>query len=49
MTFARENRPVRVYVQLGETGGEGDDLDTSKITPKMIAEKASKILSPYKL
>ncbi|EXJ58879.1 hypothetical protein A1O7_06309 [Cladophialophora yegresii CBS 114405] len=49
MTFPREDRLVRFYVQLAETGSEGDDLDTSKVTPEMITEKASTILSPYKL
>ncbi|ETI22150.1 hypothetical protein G647_06223 [Cladophialophora carrionii CBS 160.54] len=49
MTFPREDRLVRFYVQLAETGSEGDDFDTSKVTPEMITEKASKILSPYKL
>jgi phenol 2-monooxygenase len=49
MTFPREDRLVRFYVQLAETGSEGDDFDTSKVTPEMIAEKASQILNPYKL
>ncbi|KAK5955572.1 hypothetical protein OHC33_003213 [Knufia fluminis] len=49
MTIPREGRLVRFYVQLAETGGDQDDFDTSKITPETIAEKASKILSPYKL
>ncbi|KAF2095847.1 phenol 2-monooxygenase [Rhizodiscina lignyota] len=49
MTIPREGRLVRFYVQLGETGSSGDELDTEKITPRTIADKASEILSPYKL
>jgi len=49
MTIPREGRLVRLYVQLAETGSEGDGLNTSDITPEMIVETASKILSPYKL
>ncbi|KIW67465.1 hypothetical protein PV04_06714 [Phialophora macrospora] len=47
MTFPREDRLVRFYVPLAETGSEGDDFDTSKVTPEMIAEKASQILFPF--
>lgn len=49
MTFPREGRLVRFYVQLVETSGGGERFDKSKITPEMIVERASKILSPYKL
>ncbi|EXJ71552.1 uncharacterized protein A1O5_05360 [Cladophialophora psammophila CBS 110553] len=49
MTFPRENRLVRFYVQLGETGSERDDLDTDQVTIEMIAEKAATILSPWSL
>jgi len=49
MTVPREGRLVRLYVQLGDSGGEDGQLNTSNITPEMIAATASKILSPYKL
>ncbi|KIW91339.1 uncharacterized protein Z519_08235 [Cladophialophora bantiana CBS 173.52] len=49
MTFPRENRLVRFYVQLAETGSERDDFDTDKVTIEMIAEKAATILSPWSL
>ncbi|EXJ90618.1 hypothetical protein A1O1_03721 [Capronia coronata CBS 617.96] len=47
MTFPREGRLVRFYVQLAET--EGEEFDKTKITPDMIVQRASQILSPYKL
>lgn len=49
MTVPREGRLVRLYVQLGDSRGEDGQLNTSNITPEMIAETASRILSPYKL
>ncbi|OAL20985.1 hypothetical protein AYO22_08405 [Fonsecaea multimorphosa] len=49
MTVPRENRLVRFYIQLAETGSEGDDFDTAKVTLEMIAQKAAKILSPFHL
>ncbi|KAL2400452.1 Phenol hydroxylase [Exophiala dermatitidis] len=48
MTFPRESRLVRFYVQLAETSN-GGEFDKSKITPDMIVQTASRILSPYKL
>jgi phenol 2-monooxygenase (NADPH) len=49
MTFPREDRLVRFYVQLAETGSEEDDFESGAVSPERITAKAAEILSPYKL
>lgn len=48
MIIPRENRLIRMYIQLTEvsTGGR---VDRSTITHEMIFKAAQKIISPYKL
>ena len=48
MTVPRENRLVRLYVQLGETP-EGKTVDRTSITSQTILDKARPILEPYSL
>lgn len=48
MTVPRENRLVRLYVQLGETPA-GQSIDRDSITPQTILDKARPILAPYSL
>jgi len=47
MTIPRENRLVRLYVQIGED--QNDGTDTNNITPEMILADAQDILAPYSL
>ena len=49
MVIPRENKLVRLYIQLTEVNKAGGQVDRSKITPEMILKSAQKILSPYKL
>ncbi|KAJ2896964.1 hypothetical protein MKZ38_005063 [Zalerion maritima] len=51
MVIPRENKLVRLYIQLTEVNAEGKSkrVDRSKITPDTILKAAQKILSPYKL
>ncbi|KAH6668110.1 phenol hydroxylase [Plectosphaerella plurivora] len=50
MVIPRENRLVRLYIQLKEVTPDANGrADRSKITPEMIFAAAQKILSPYKL
>jgi len=52
MVIPRENKLVRLYIQLTTTAKIGDQdsrADRSWITPDVILESAQKILAPYKL
>ena len=50
MVIPRENRLVRLYIQLKEvTPDASGRADRSKITPTVIFDAARKILSPYKI
>ncbi|KAI0016573.1 FAD binding domain-containing protein [Xylariomycetidae sp. FL0641] len=49
MIIPRENKLVRLYIQLTEVSAGGGRIDRSKITPEMIFKSAQKIISPYKL
>ena len=49
MTLPRENRLVRFYVQLAETGTRDDNFDRSAVTPEAIIDRAQSIMKPYKL
>ena len=49
MVIPRENKLVRFYIQLIETGTESGKVDRSKINPEMILKSAQKIIAPYKL
>lgn len=49
MVIPRENKLVRLYIQLTEVSAGGGRVDRSKITPEVIFKAAQKIISPYKL
>ncbi len=49
MVIPRENKLVRLYIQLTEVNSGGQQVDRSQITPEIILKAAQKILSPYKL
>ncbi|KAI1339789.1 FAD binding domain-containing protein [Xylariaceae sp. FL0016] len=49
MIIPRENKLVRLYIQLTEVSAGGGRVDRSTITPEMIFSAAKKIISPYKL
>lgn len=52
MVIPRENKLVRLYIQLTTTEKTGDNsarADRSKINPQMILESAQRILAPYKI
>jgi phenol 2-monooxygenase len=52
MVIPRENKLVRLYIQLTTTaklGEEGGRADRSKINPQVILEAAQKIMAPYKI
>ncbi|KAH9905888.1 FAD binding domain-containing protein [Xylariomycetidae sp. FL2044] len=49
MIIPRENKLVRLYIQLTEVSAEGGRVDRSTITPDAIFKAAQKIISPYKL
>lgn len=53
MIIPRENKLVRVYVQLTTTAKVGDEAgsraDRSKINPDAIIAEAQKIMAPYKI
>lgn len=49
MVIPRENKLVRLYIQLNESRSQGQKLDRSKITPEAILKSAQKIMSPYNL
>ncbi|KAL2223109.1 FAD binding domain protein [Thermoascus aurantiacus ATCC 26904] len=49
MVIPRENKLVRLYIQLTTTEKGGGHYDRSKITPDMILKAAQKIMAPYKI
>ncbi|TDZ15578.1 Phenol hydroxylase [Colletotrichum orbiculare MAFF 240422] len=49
MIIPRENRMVRLYIQLKEVSAGSGRVDRSQITPDFIFKSAQKIFSPYKL
>ncbi len=49
MIIPRENKLVRLYIQLTEVAVGCGRVDKSSITPEVIFKAAQKILSPYKL
>lgn len=49
MIIPRENKLVRLYIQLTEVNNAGQQVDRSKITPEIILKAAQKIMSPYEL
>ncbi|KAM6505384.1 hypothetical protein FSOLCH5_014604 [Fusarium solani] len=49
MVIPRENKYVRLYIQVTEVDENGKAIDRFKITPQALVEAANKILSPYKL
>lgn len=52
MVIPRENKLVRLYIQLTTTEKTGDEAgraDRSKINPQVILESAQRIMAPYKI
>jgi len=52
MVIPRENKLVRLYIQLTTTEKVGDEAgraDRSKINPQVILESAQRIMAPYKI
>ncbi|KAI1274837.1 FAD binding domain-containing protein [Xylaria sp. FL0933] len=49
MIIPRENKLVRLYIQLTEVSACGGRVDRTGITPDLIFKAAQKIISPYKL
>lgn len=52
MVIPRENKLVRLYIQLTTTEKIGDEAvkaDRSKISPQVILESAQRIMAPYKI
>ena len=49
MVIPRENKLVRLYIQLNEVNGGGQQFDRSKVSPDIILKAAQKIMSPYQL
>lgn len=49
MVIPRENKLVRLYIQMTTTEKGGEPVDRSNITPAMILECAQRTLAPYKL
>jgi len=49
MVIPRENKIVRLYIQLTEVHAGGGRVDRSQITPEMIIKAAKKIMSPYQI
>jgi phenol 2-monooxygenase len=49
MVIPRENKLVRLYIQLTEVVKEDGQVDRSKITPDQILKAAQKTIAPYKL
>ncbi|TDZ34927.1 Phenol hydroxylase [Colletotrichum spinosum] len=49
MIIPRENRMVRLYIQLKEVSAGSGRVDRSQITPDFIFKSAQKVFSPYKL
>lgn len=49
MIIPRENKLVRLYIQLNEVNSATQQLDRSTITPEILLKAAQKIMSPYDL
>ncbi|KAB5511367.1 FAD binding domain protein [Coniochaeta sp. 2T2.1] len=49
MVIPRENKLVRLYIQMTQVEKGGIPVDRSNITPDMILKSAQRILAPYKL
>lgn len=49
MTMPREDRLVRLYVQLGEMAKGSEMVNPADVTPELILEHAQRIYHPYKL
>jgi phenol 2-monooxygenase len=49
MVIPRENKLVRLYIQMTTTEKGGEPVDRSNITPAMILGCAQRTLAPYKL
>lgn len=49
MVMTRENKLVRLYIQLNEVHNSGRQVDRSKFTPEIVLKSAQEIMSPYKL
>ncbi|KAI9843805.1 MAG: hypothetical protein M1837_006065 [Sclerophora amabilis] len=49
MVIPRENKLVRLYIQITETTESGEPIDRATINPKVILTSAQNILRPYKL
>jgi len=49
MVIPRENKLVRLYIQLTEVSKGAGQVDRSTITPQMILSAAQKIMSPFKI
>ena len=52
MVIPRENKLVRLYIQLTTTSKDGEaaaKVDRSKINPEVILQSAQRIIAPYKL
>lgn len=49
MVIPRENKLVRLYIQITTTEADGSPIDRKNITPEKILQSAQKTLAPYKL
>ncbi|KAL5316890.1 hypothetical protein ACEPPN_015942 [Leptodophora sp. 'Broadleaf-Isolate-01'] len=49
MVIPRENKLVRLYIQMTTTEKGGNKLDRKSITPQLILESAQRTLAPHKL
>jgi phenol 2-monooxygenase len=49
MVIPRENKLVRLYIQLQSTDQGGAKIDRTNITPDMILQSAQRIIAPYNL
>ncbi|MCJ1307365.1 hypothetical protein MMC25_001011 [Agyrium rufum] len=49
MIIPRENKMVRLYIQLTDIGQAGQQVDRSKLSPEIILKAAQKIIQPYKI
>lgn len=49
MIIPRENKLVRLYIQLTEVSAGGGRVDRSKIKPETIFKAAQNIIRPYQL
>ncbi|KAF7510148.1 hypothetical protein GJ744_007047 [Endocarpon pusillum] len=49
MVIPRENKLVRLYIQITTTEKDGNPVERAKIGPQMILKSAQKIMHPYQL